>query len=108
MLFVTQNTTAFVSSTKITCSAAARQTRDADQNRRREELQRRIEETRQKLQNVRYPLFPFIRRPIFLKYFHLFLHFSDYSFCDVTQTDNEMTLTVALMTVTVATVTLLQ
>jgi len=31
--------------------AAARQTRDADQNRRREELQRRIEETRQKLQN---------------------------------------------------------
>jgi len=29
----------------------ARQTRDADQNRRREELQRRIEETRMKLQN---------------------------------------------------------
>merc|ERR550519_2546511 len=72
--------------------AAARQTRDADQNRRREELQRRIEETRQKLQNVRI-LLRSIRRPIFifLKYFHLFLHFSDYSFaCDVTQTDNEM------------------
>merc|ERR1719397_500253 len=34
--------------------AAARQTRDADQNRRREELQRRIEETRQKLQNIGY------------------------------------------------------
>ena len=31
---------------------AARQMRDAEQNRRREELQRRIEETRQKLQNV--------------------------------------------------------
>ena len=32
--------------------AAARQMRDAEQNRRREELQRRIEETRMKLQNV--------------------------------------------------------
>merc|ERR1712106_39618 len=31
--------------------AAARQMRDAEQNRRREELQRRIEETRMKLQN---------------------------------------------------------
>jgi len=33
---------------------AARQTRDAEQNRRREELQRRIEETRMKLQNIGY------------------------------------------------------
>ena len=58
-------------------TAAARQTRDADQNRRREELQRRIEETRQKLQNVSIsssnqpvnisPLF------IFLQHCHLFL-----------------------------------
>merc|ERR1719435_32693 len=34
--------------------AAARQMRDAEQNRRREELQRRIEETRMKLQNIGY------------------------------------------------------
>ena len=33
-------------------AAAARQLRDAEQNRRREELQRRIQETRLKLQNV--------------------------------------------------------
>ena len=46
-------------------AAAARQTRDADQNRRREELQRRIEETRQKLQNVRHFFFNSVIRPIF-------------------------------------------
>merc|ERR1719304_26215 len=33
---------------------AARRLRDAEQNRRREELQRRIEETRMKLQNIGY------------------------------------------------------
>merc|ERR1719319_456975 len=37
-----------------TAIAAARQTRDDAQNRRREELQKRIEETRLKLQNIGY------------------------------------------------------
>ena len=67
-------------------SAAARQTRDADQNRRREELQRRIEETRQKLQNVRNPSSSFFLRPIFI-----FLLHWDYSFfcINVILTDND-------------------
>ena len=53
------------SQTNFSFAAAARQTRDADQNRRREELQRRIEETRQKLQNVRHFFFNSVIRPIF-------------------------------------------
>ena len=58
------------SQTIFSFAAAARQTRDADQNRRREELQRRIEETRQKLQNVRHFFFNSVIRPIFSFFFY--------------------------------------
>ena len=58
MCFTKHTQKKFHSSTNPNLAAAARQTRDADQNRRREELQRRIEETRQKLQNVRNTSLP--------------------------------------------------